>query len=178
MKTIELTQKTNKDVFHDVLWTLYPFRKPLKSDERMHIQNVLVKDGKLYATDGSRIHSCNVPFKNGVYRVLKCVKSEILLAENESVGTDEFPDCKFQLDNSKTHESAFEMRLVPDAVDPLIAKISRRLYDQCVNHSFVIDVCRTNGDRDVWFDVYIPGDNLPVNFENHTKRAAIMPKTI
>ena len=133
-------------------------------------ENHVHNNGKFwYATDGHRMHKVDLDGfgEEGVYKVIKKTKSQVILMKTERNGS-EFPDCE------KVWPNCDEAVVIEDCKKEFIfkayANIVRALDEtRTLNFNYLQDVLVDN------FTACVGGPDVPIIFKNETMFALIMP---
>lgn len=158
----------------DVYWVTSPLLKE-SQDPRKHVTHLLIKDGKLTATDGSRLHHVDLDGfgTDGLYRVLKRTKSEIVIQQiDEEFNYPDFEDLLTITPGSTAVECPISDT---GEYSSAYALILRKMEANTLQYKFVADILSI----DDCFTAHVNEDgNKPVHFENGNKIAIVMPKRI
>jgi hypothetical protein len=135
---------------------------------RVNLYNLFeIEDGKIYATDGHRVHFAEFSgeYLGGVYRFLAKKSGQFIF---EKCG-EEFPDCKRVLPNLDGCSGDYEIDFGAHEASGICQIIRNMSNDFGINYDFLKDLRE-------YFVVYLPKDpQSGIYFSNPNKGAMIMP---
>ena len=143
-----------------------------KSIEHLHIKN-----GKITATDGRRLHQHtlqSVEISDGLYGVVKNTKTKVQIYKTE-LEIENYPDFERVWPNDEpefTKETMIIERNHAMASRSFCALIQQSKDPLTLNFSYFIDL---GIDEFRYFNVSVYGNNKPITFANVTQQALIMP---
>ena len=178
IKEIKMINTTKQEQLNQDLYWLTSALSKSKSDLRPHIVNTYVRDNKMLATDGNRLHEITIDrevyvnVKDGFYSVAKRTKTNMILSYSTTHHVDDYqyPDCEDLL--KRPEGKSFVVMQHENDSSQAMAKIIRAMDDNSINYNYLNDVL---SDENAW-DVTIKDHKHPLHFENGNKKAIVMPK--
>lgn len=148
----------------------------LKDGNRPHLSHICIQDGYAAATDGSRIHRCNLDgdFNDGLYRIFKISAAHFFIHRSDKLSIDkDFPEYIEFFDTEGDRYKSLRISFTPQVFAHAITKLLRFLPEgQSININYAMDL---NGYYDVFVDQ--KGDK-PFIFMAADHSAAIMPMRV
>lgn len=140
-----------------------------KDSSRFAIESVLIEKGDIVATDGRVLYCLNIKhsFEPGLYEVIKCTKSSIILLTNDNAG--KFPTWR---DIIPEHETYFTVQGgygLAYFISQVLGCLGKK--NVTVNYEYL----KPLADLDMTWDVYFGNPDRPVYFVSDNLSAIIMP---
>ncbi len=147
----------------------------VKDEPKKFKTHLLIKDGKLTCTDGSRLHHIDLDGfgVDGLYRILKRTKAKIIMQQIEGDDWD-YPDFDDLLEGAEG-STMIDLPFYDDAeVSSAYALIIRAMGEGTLQYRFVADVLAW----DEGFTAHVGGGEDRVVFETEKMIAVVMPQKI
>ena len=139
-----------------------------KEVTRYAINHILVEKNKFVGTDGKRLHIADIEhnFDTGLYEVVKCNKSIVLMLKNDDAGN--FP--KYE-DIIPKHEQCFQVKYGenPKQITTILAGLGKK--DVFVNYEYLKPIVEVG---ETW-EIQFGEPDRPIYFKSEVLSAVLLP---
>ena len=172
MNTIVIEKSKNNDFYQNAAFVVSACAD--KDDPRLVLQNVLIDNGKMIATDGNRLHlndftDSSLALENGQYSVTKTAKQIVLLPVNDP---GNFPDYNRVIPLGEGAKTELSGNYIVEKIIAIVA--IKNDGHAAVNLNYLKPIVDANGPWTISTFEKLG----PVKLQNCTKTAIIMPCNI